>query len=227
MAELSFPSSQVLFEKSSLNSSSKVEVNASSKILQTHFEKSSLAPSIQIEIEKPSKPQLPSSFSPHRSYQALLVEHAKNLDALQETLLTFDMQQIEKVSEKINVVFSKLLEAKNRSREREINANKWKTMTIVIGSGAAIASFFTLPPSLAMIPAILPALQTSFTAQQLINNTYLLNTKAEIALLDRELKKGKDEQSHLTKNSGDNVFSKIEEQIHLLAMILEKQIVNF
>ncbi|PWU14051.1 MAG: hypothetical protein C5B45_05090 [Chlamydiae bacterium] len=223
MTEVSFPSPQVLFAKSSLIPSSKVEVNASSKTPQTHFEKSSLAPSIQIEIEKPYKPQLPSS----KSYQVLLVEHAKNLDALQGTLLKFDIQQAEKVSEKIKVVFSKLLEETNHSREREIHANKWKTVTMVMGSGIMIASFFTLPAPLAMIPTVLAAIQVNFTAQQLVNNAYLLNTKAEITRLDHELTKGKYEQSRLIKNSGNNVFSEIEEQIHLLAIALEKQVINF
>lgn len=227
MNEVSFPNSQVLFEKSSLAPSSKVEVNASFKVPQTHFEKSSLAPSTEIEIEKPSRPQLPSFFSPHKSYQILLVEHAKNLSALQGTLLKFDMQQIEKVSEKVKVVFFKLLEETNHSREREINANKWKTVTMVMGSGIMIASFFTLPSSLVMIPAVLAGLQANFTAQQLVNNAYLLNTKAEVTRLDHEFKKGKNEQSRLTQNSGNNVFSEIEEQIHLLALALEKQVINF
>ncbi|HEV3269578.1 MAG TPA: hypothetical protein VGZ69_02895 [Candidatus Rhabdochlamydia sp.] len=226
MAEVSFPNSQVLFEKSSLIPSSKVEVNASSKIPQTPFEKSSLAPSInQIEI-KSSKPQLPSSFSPHKSYQILLVEHVKNLDALQGTLLKFDVQQIEKVSEKIKVVFSKLLEETNHSREREMNAEKWKTVNMVMGGGIMIVSIFTLPTPLAMVPAVLAGLQANFTAQQLINKAYLLNTKAEMALLDHEFKKEKNEQSRLTQNSGNNVFREIEEQIHSLAMALEKHVIN-
>ncbi len=222
MAEVSFPNPQVLFEKSSLAPSSKVEINASSKISQTHFEKSSLAPSTQVESEKPSKPQLPSSFS--RSYQILLVEHVKTLDALQGTLLKFDVQQIEKVSEKIKVVFSKLLEETNHSREREMNASKWKTVTMVMGSGIMIASIFTLPT---MIPTVLAALQVNFTAQQLVNNAYLLNIKAKMTHLDHELMKGKHEQSRLTLNSGNNVFKEIEEQIHSLAMALEKQVINF
>ena len=218
MAEVSFPN-QVLFEKSSL-ASSKVEINASSKIPQTYFEKSSLAPSIKVETEKPSKPQLPSSFSPHKSYQILLVEHAKNLDVLQGTLLKFDTDQIEKVSEKTKVIFSKLLEETNHSREREINANKWKTVNMIVGSGIMIASFFTLP-------TVLATLQANFTAQQLVNNAYLLNIKAKLTRLNHELMKGKHEQSRLTQNSGNNVFSEIEEQIHLLAMALEKQVINF
>ncbi|QZA58665.1 hypothetical protein [Candidatus Rhabdochlamydia porcellionis] len=227
MSEVSLPSFQALFEKSSLIPSSKVEVNASSKIPQTHFEKSSLAPSMQIETEKSSKPQLPPSFSPCRSYQTLLVKHAKNLDALQETLLKFDIQQTEKVSERIKVVFSKLLEKTNHSREREINANKWKTVNMVMSSGIMITSFFTLPAPLTMIPTVLTGLQANFTAQQLVNNAYLLNIKAEVTRLDHELMKGKYEQSRLTQNSGNNVFSEIEEQIHLLAMVLEKQVINF
>lgn len=225
MAEVSFPN-QVLFEKSNL-ASSKVEINASSKIPQTHFEKSSLAPSIQVETEKPCKPQLPSSFSPHKSYQILLVEHAKNLDVLQGTLLKFDTDQIEKVSEKTKVIFSKLLEETNHSREREINANKWKTVTMIMGSGIMITSFFTLPSPLTMIPTVLATLQANFTAQQLVNNAYLLNIKAKLTRLNHELMKGKHEQSRLTQNSGNNVFSEIEEQIHLLAMALEKQVINF
>lgn len=225
MAEVSFPN-QVLFEKSSL-ASSKVEINASSKIPQTYFEKSSLAPSIKVETEKSSKPQLPSSFSPHKSYQILLVEHAKNLDVLQGTLLKFDTDQIEKVSEKTKVIFSKLLEETNHSREREINANKWKTVNMIVGSGIMIASFFTLPSPLTMIPTVLATLQANFTAQQLVNNAYLLNIKAKLTRLNHELMKGKHEQSRLTQNSGNNVFSEIEEQIHLLAMALEKQVINF
>jgi len=226
MAKVSFPNPQVLFEKSNLVTSSK-EVHASSKIPQTHFEKSSLAPSIQVETEKSSKPQLPSSFSPHKSYQILLVEHVKTLDALQGTLLKFDVQQIEKVSEKIKVVFSKLLEETNHSREREMNASKWKTVTMVMGSGIMIASIFTLPTPLAMVPAVLAALQANFTAHQLVNNAYLLNTKAEMTLLNHEFEKEKNEQSRLAQNSGNNVFKEIEEQIHLLAMALQKQVINF
>ncbi len=226
MTEVSFPN-QVLFEKSSLAPSPKVEVTAPSKISQTHFEKSSLAPSIQVETEKPSKPQLPSSFSPHRPYQVLLVEHVKTLDALQGTLLKFDMQQIEKVSEKIKVVFSKLLEETNYSREREMNASKWKTVTMVMGSGIMIASIVTLPSPLAMLPTVLAVLQTNFTAHQLVNKAYLLKTQAEMTLLNHEFEKGKNEQSRLTQNSGNNVFREIEEQIHSLAMALEKQVINF
>ena len=194
---------------------------------QVLFEKSSLAPSIKVETEKSSKPQLPSSFSPHKSYQILLVEHAKNLDVLQGTLLKFDTDQIEKVSEKTKVIFSKLLEETNHSREREINANKWKTVNMIVGSGIMIASFFTLPSPLTMIPTVLATLQANFTAQQLVNNAYLLNIKAKLTRLNHELMKGKHEQSRLTQNSGNNVFSEIEEQIHLLAMALEKQVINF
>lgn len=225
MTEVSFPNSGVLFEKSSLMPSSKVEVKTSSPTPQTHFEKSSLAPSTQIEIEKPSKPQLPSSFSPQRSYQILLVEHVKNLDALQGTLLQFDVKQIEKVSEKVKVVFSKLLEETNHSREREMNANKWKTVSMVM-SGIIMASSFILPNPLVMTPAVLVTLQANFTAQRLVNNACLLNTQARMLQLDHELMKGKNEQSRLTLNSGNNVFSEIEEQIHLLAMALEKQVIN-
>lgn len=220
MAEVSFPSSQVL-EKSSLIASSKV--TASSPKSQIHFERSSLAPSTQREVEKPHKPQLLSS----ESYQVLLIEQAKNLSALQVTLFKFDTEQIEKVSEKIKVVFSKLLEKTNHLRQREVNAGKWKVVAVVMGSSIMISSFFILPTPLTILPTVLAGLQVNFTTQQLVNKAYLLNIKAELTGLDHELMKGKHEQSRLAKNSENNVFSEIEEQIHLLAIAIEKQVINY
>lgn len=223
MSEISFSSPQVHFKTSSLAPSTQTKTDLSSKTSQTDFAISSLAPAAQTKPNNPSKPQLPPS------YQILLVEHVKRLDALQGALLKFDKEQIEKVAEKTKTVFSKLLEETGYVRKREMHAKKWQNVVMVMSGGIMIARFCPLPSvavSFAALSTILPVLQASFTVQQLINKAYLLNTQAKVTRLDHEFKQGKHEQSRLTQNSGNTAFSILEEQIHLLAIALEKQIIN-
>lgn len=220
MTEVSL--SPLRLEKSSLSPSAYVD---SPKTIQTHFETSSLAPSSKIETTNASIPQLPSSYSPNKSYQILLVEHAQKLSDLQGRLLKFDTQQIEKIAEKTKTVFSKLLEVNEHARARELNAKNWQRVAQVM-SFVTIASFYFAPPLVAFT-ALVPLLQANYKAQEYINSACLLKTKAEKNRLDHELKKGQYEHKHLTQNSSNNAFTVLEEQIHSLAEALEKQIINF
>ncbi|MDR2539817.1 MAG: hypothetical protein LBC45_04375 [Chlamydiales bacterium] len=224
MTTVFFPNSQTLFEKSSLAPSSKIEAHVSTP--QIHFEKSSLAPSVQIEIERSSKPQLPSSFSPHKSYQVLLIKHVKSLDALQGRLLKFDMERVEQVSEKIKMIFSKLLEKTGYSREKAMEAHKWKRIATFTGDCILITYFWT-PSMFASLPIVLKVLQGIFIGQHFANQARFLHAQEEIVRLDHELKKGKNEHLRLIQDSKDNIFTEIEEQVHLLAIALEKQTINF
>jgi hypothetical protein len=226
MTEVSFPNSPLRLEKSSLSPSAYVD---SPKTLQTYFETSSLTPSSKIETTNASMPQLPSSYSPNKSYQILLVEHAQKLSNLQGRLLKFDTQQLEKIAEKTKTVFSKLLEVNAHARAREINAKNWQRVAQVMGVVVTVAAVctFSLPAGVSTFAALAPLLQANYKAQEYVNNAYLLKTKAEMNDLNHELKKGKHEQTRLTQNSGNNAFTVLEEQIHLLAEALEKQIINF
>ncbi|MGL4540264.1 MAG: hypothetical protein ACRCU0_04730 [Candidatus Rhabdochlamydia sp.] len=226
MTEVSFPNSPLRLEKSSLSPSAHVD---GPKTIQTHFETSSLAPSSKIETTNASIPQLPSSYSPNKSYQILLVEHAQKLSDLQGRLLKFDTQQIEKIAEKTKTVFSKLLEVNEHARAREINAKNWQRVAQVMSGVVAMAAIFTfsLPAVVPTVAALAPLLQANYKAQEYVNSAYLLKTKAEMNDLNHSLKKGQHEQKRLTQNSSNNAFTVLEEQIHLLAETLEKQIIDF
>lgn len=227
MTAVSFPNSPLRLEKSSLSPSAHVDTP---KTIQTHFETSSLAPSSQTETINASKPQLP------KSYQTLLVNHALQLEALQGRLLTFDTHQIKEVEKKTKTVFSELLKVNEHARAREINASKWRTVSVGMSAVvmvAAVAAFATaaLPAAIAAalpagLVALVPLLQANFQAQKYVNDAYLLKTKAEQNRLDHELNKGKHEHKRLTQNSGTNAFSQIEEQIYVLATTLDKLLIN-
>lgn len=222
MSEVSFSNFQTHFEKSGITPSI-IETVKTSKTLQTHFGESSLAPCSTEVKALPSKPQIPSS------YQTLLVRFVINLDKLQEKLVQFDTQQIEKIADKIQLLFSKRLDINNLVRQREMNANKWKVVTTVIGAGMLVSSF-CITPSFAVLGIfsnIVKNLSITCTTQQLLNQAYLQKTLAEKTLVDHEFKKETMQQSRLTQNSGTNAFSELEEQIHLLAIALDKQAINF
>lgn len=221
MTEVSLSNSPLRLEKSSLSASAHVE---GPKAVQTHFATSSLTPSVQTETTKTSKPQLPSSYPSNKSYQILLIERAQKLEEMQGTLLKFDTQQMEKIAGKTKTVFSKLLEVNEHARTREINAKNWQTVAQVM-SVITIASIYFAP--LAAFAALIPLLQANYTAQKYINDAYLLKTKAEMNDLNHELKKGQYEHTRYAQNSGNNAYNVLEEQIHLLATALEKQIINF
>ena len=227
MAEVSSLSLQTHLEKSSTNPSIIETVNTP-KTLQTHFGKSSLA-SCSIEVPAISKPQIPSSFPSSKSYQILLVEHAMKLEKLQGRLVQFDTQQIEKAGDKIKKLFSERLEVNALIRERQIHAGKWQTTTTVIAIAMLLSSFYITFSfkGFGIFASIAKSIPVTCTSQKILNDAHLSKLYAKKTCLDHEFKKGTIQQSRLAQNSGDSAFNALEEQIHLLAIALDKQAMNF
>lgn len=231
MAGISSLDLRTHFEESSLQPL--VQTETTLKTPLTHFEKSSLAIS-QKKLEiSPSKPQIPSSFSPSASYQILLVKCLEIIDQLPIAILQSVTDLIKKSANRAKMISSEIFQINNTIRQRQVNSSNWKKTVAVIGTlffiGAAIpfSTSAILPAALAGFTPVVAGLKTTFTAQRLVNDTYLLRTKAEKNRLERGLQKEIEKQSHLAQSSGNNAFRELEEQVHQLAIALDKQTINF